>query len=175
MTEPNDSTEPAELADTAETPEYRRIRSVAVHREDVATALEATLRSDQTVVLRVTPPFSGRMRARLHSLGVTEPEQSTPDRNVVRSRPTDGAASTEPTEPAPIHIQPTDLVGTVPSYPEADDTATQYPDSDITTRRERHADAVDAWREQVRSNVVESVALESPTGNTHRVAVAVLG
>lgn len=55
--------------DSAASDDPGRIRSIAVHRDDVSTALEATLRSDREVVLRVTPPFSGRMRARLHNLG----------------------------------------------------------------------------------------------------------
>src|SRR6056297_3579117 len=48
------------------------IRSVAVTRADVVTALESNLRSDGRTVLRVTPPFSGRMRARLHEMGTGE-------------------------------------------------------------------------------------------------------
>ena len=55
-----------------------RIRSIAVHREDVANALEATLRSDREVVLRVTPPFSGRMRARLHAVDANAGDGSDP-------------------------------------------------------------------------------------------------
>jgi len=45
--------------DSAASDDPGRIRSIAVHRDDVSTALEATLRSDREVVLRVTPPFSG--------------------------------------------------------------------------------------------------------------------
>ncbi|WP_050032569.1 hypothetical protein [Halorubrum halophilum] len=124
-----------------------QIRSVAVHRDDVATALEATLRSDRAVVLRVTPPFSGRMRARLHSLGTSD--GATPDDD-----------SGEESGPAPIHIDPHDLVSDVPPYPEVDETMADNPDADVETRRKRHTEAVESWRETVRESVVDGVELD---------------
>ena len=47
------------------------VRSLAVHADDVVQALETNARADGEVeaILRVTPPFSGRMRARLHLAG----------------------------------------------------------------------------------------------------------
>lgn len=42
------------------------IRALAVRADDVLTALEARERGRRDAVLRITPPFSGRMRARLH-------------------------------------------------------------------------------------------------------------
>ena len=137
-----------------------RIRSIAVHREDVANALEATLRSDREVVLRVTPPFSGRMRARLHSLEETDGlSAETVDAEAV----------------SPIHIDPRDLVGDTPAYPEADQTASEYPDADVETRREQHAKAVTVWREEIRNSVVSSVAIDGSGGTGHEVNVTVLG
>jgi len=137
----------------------RRIRSLAVHREDVANALEATLRSDSRVVLRVTPPFSGRMRARIH-------------------RVSDGAG--EPAEP--IHVDAADLVDPLPAYPEVDDTVADHPDADVETRRERHAEAVAEWRTAVREAVGGSVelAVDAEAGSegpatTHTVDVTPLG
>lgn len=141
-----------------------RIRSIAVHRDDVATALEATLRSDRTVVLRVTPPFSGRMRARLHSLGSGGEADAETD--------TDG-------DPAPIHVDPRDLVAEVPPYPEVDETAADHPDTDLEARRKRHTEAVDSWREAVRKSVVDSVELDAGGGDgeveTVEIDVAALG
>jgi len=137
-----------------------RIRSIAVHREDVANALEATLRSDREVVLRVTPPYSGRMRARLHSLG-TEDDSS--------AEPGETACSTA------IHIDPRDLVADVPPYPEADETRADHPDADVETRRTRHAEAVGSWRERVRASIVASVPLSNGPGAEHVVDVTVLG
>ncbi|MFC7324506.1 hypothetical protein ACFQMF_07930 [Halorubrum rutilum] len=129
-----------------------RIRSIAVHREDVASALEATLRSDREVVLRVTPPFSGRMRARLHAVdaGASDP----PGEDAAASGERDG----DP--PTPIHVDPRELVAEVPPYPEVDETAAAHPDADLETRRRLHEEAVESWRERVRDSVVESVAIE---------------
>ena len=137
-----------------------RIRSIAVHRDDVASALEATLRSDREVVLRVTPPFSGRMRARLHTVG-------------------GGSGATTETEGGdaapPVHIDPRNLVADPPPYPEPDETAAKHPDASVETRRERHAKAVAAWRGAVRRSVVSSVAIEAGDAAPREVGVAVLG
>ena len=146
--------------DTVAGADPKRIRSIAVHREDVANALEATLRSDREIVLRVTPPFSGRMRARLHSF---EEGSSVP----AERGDTEGAAT--------IHIDPRDLITDATAYPEVDETAVEYPDSDIETRRERHAEAVASWRTRIRESVVSSVAIEGDDGAVHEVDVTVLG
>ena len=132
--------------ETAE-PGPDRIRSIAVHREDVANALEATLRSDREVVLRVTPPFSGRMRARLHALDAGGGDDA--------GEPDDADRA-----PAPLYVDPRDLVADAPPYPEPDDTAAEYPEADLETRRKRHADAVEAWRELVRERVGSTVEIE---------------
>jgi len=120
------------------------IRSIAVHRDDVAAALEASLRSDRDVVLRVTPPFSGRMRARIHDR--TDLEES--DR-----------------EAGAIHLPPADLIDDPPAYPEPDETtpagerATGADGYDVEKHYERHTDAVAAWRDAVRESVADSVVL----------------
>ena len=136
-----------------------RIRSIAVHREDVASALEATLRSDREVVLRATPPFSARMRARLHALDAGESQ---------------GDGDEDADAPVPIHIDPGALVADAPPYPEVDDTAADLPDADLETRRERHAANVEAWREAVRERVAEAVEIEVD-GETRTVDVTALG
>lgn len=144
-----------------------RVRSIAVHRDDVATALEATLRSDREVALRVTPPFSGRMRARLHALDAGSPSRSAGNGDAPSgSDPTGGDA------PAPVRVAPRDLVADVPPYPEVDDTAAEYPDADVATRRRRHAEAVEAWRDAVRERVVSTVELGE---ESHTVDVVALG
>ncbi|ELZ44400.1 hypothetical protein C463_08601 [Halorubrum californiense DSM 19288] len=140
-----------------------RIRSIAVHREDVANALEASLRSEREVVLRATPPFSGRMRARLHALDAGGNESGDGDG--------DGGSDDAP---APLHIDPRDLVADVPPYPEVDDTAAELPDADLETRRERHAANVEAWRETVRERVGSTVEVEVD-GEIRTVDVNALG
>jgi hypothetical protein len=136
-----------------------RIRSIAVHREDVASALEATLRSDREVVLRATPPFSGRMRARLHAIDAGDDG---------------GTGGSADGAPAPLHVDPRALVADAPPYPEVDDTAAEHPDADLEARRERHAEAVEEWRETVRERVAETVEIEVD-GETRTVDVTALG
>lgn len=139
-----------------------RIRSIAVHREDVANALEASLRSDREVVLRATPPFSGRMRARLHAL------------DAGGNAGGGGNSGSADDAPAPLHVDPRALVEEVPPYPEADDTAVEYPDADLETRRRRHEEGVEAWRETVRESVGSTVEIDVD-GEVHSVDVVALG
>jgi hypothetical protein len=136
------------------------IRVVVVHVDDVVTALEASERGGN-VVLRITAPFAGRVRARLHAVQATEPAE-------------DGRGG-----PSPIRIPPRNLVtGEVPAYPRVDDTDPSAADSaenyDVETHHERHTAAVTTWRDGVRDSVVDSVELDTTAG-PHRVAVSVLG
>lgn len=128
------------------------IRSVAVTVDDVVTALEATRRSDRRTVLRITPPFSGRMRARLH-------------------RPTDDDATDG------IHLDPSTLVTDLPPYPDPDETADRLRTAgEYTTERhhDRHTAAVQQWRAAAREAIVDAVALPTEDG-PHRVEVKRLG
>jgi hypothetical protein len=131
------------------------IRSIAVRADDLVTALENTLRSDGDAVVRLTPPFSGRMRARLHVTG------SVPEG-----------------DPEPIHVDPTDLVENLPAYPEPSETEDELRadrDAEYTRERhrERHRRAVEAWREAVPECVVDEAVLDAGDGE-HRVEVKLL-
>ena len=155
-----------------------RLRSIAVHRDDVATALEATLRSDREVVLRVTPPFSGRMRARLHSLGPASgsgPASESGSESEPTAEHEGGTESESTAEPSPLHVDPQSLVADAPPYPEVDQTAADHPDTDVDTRRERHTEAVEAWRTAVRGSVVDTVSIEAGDGESIDVDVTALG
>ncbi|RXK51594.1 hypothetical protein [Halorientalis pallida] len=139
-------------------PDPTAIRSIAVAAEDVVTALEAVRRSGQDPVLRVTPPFSGRMRARIHRDSTTEYDD----------------------EPAPIHVAPDALVtDAAPSYPtpaETEDALRGDPTVEYTRERhrDRHTEAVAAWRDAVTDQFVDAVTLDTPAG-PHEVSVTVLG
>jgi len=122
------------------------IRSVAISVPDVVAALEARRRTGRRAVLRVTPPFSGRMRARLH---------------VARGGADDDAS---------LHIHPGRLVTGVSRYPEPAGTGEPPPDAG-TDGRDR-APSVVAWRDAVRDGIVDEVRLP---GTDHRVAVTALG
>lgn len=61
------------------------IDSVAVTTADLVAAVEARDRNRRDAVLRITPPFTGRMRARIHVAG-TEAEYDDPEPIHVRPR-----------------------------------------------------------------------------------------
>jgi hypothetical protein len=132
------------------------IRSLAVTASDVVAAVEAQFQRGVPVVLRATPPFSGRMRARLHVVD-------------------EGAA----TEPESVHVDPTAmLAASAPPYPRPSDTEDQLradPSTEYTVERhhERHQRAVEGWRRAVHSHFVDEVTVETPAGD-HTVAVVVL-
>jgi hypothetical protein len=133
------------------------VRVLAVTTDDVVTAIEANERRDVGAVLRVTPPFSGRMRARLHREG----------------------GERDYDDPPPIHVPPDRFVDAVPPFPSADDTEDELRSDPATTysrerHRERHAAAVEAWRTRVRESILDSVSIPTPEG-PHEVRVATLG
>jgi hypothetical protein len=146
----------------------RRIESLAVTESDVIDSLEAAARGDREIVLRVTPPFSGRMRARLHDAGAV----GTSDSPGAAGDESDGA------DAAPIHIPPGRLVADPPTYPTVDDTEDDLRASGTPYSRERHRErhkaAVEAWRTAVRERLVEAVTLHTAAGRT-TVSVAYLG
>lgn len=135
------------------------IRSLAVTAEDLVAALEANARRDAGAVLRVTPPFSGRMRARLHIAGAEGGYDGSPE---------------------PIHVDPGRLVADdAPPFPGVDETEDDLradPDAEYTPERhrERHEARVETWRESVREYVRETATVETPAGPV-TVAVALLG
>lgn len=131
----------------------RSIRTIAVTVEDVVAALEATRRGGRKTVLRITPPFSGRMRARLH----VEAEEGGYEGDV-----------------RPVHVHPERLVEDVPPYPDVDETAAELEAYDVDTHRKRHTKAVREWRELVRSRIGDR-ALISIDGDAHEVEVVRLG
>jgi hypothetical protein len=133
------------------------IVSVAVTADDVVAALETNLRSDRRTVLRITPPFSGRMRARLHRLGV----------DAAAGEASDGA----------VHLAPSTLVADPPAYPEPDETADRLREAGAYTRErhhDRHTDAVQEWRSAVREVIVDAVDVPTETG-AHCIEVKRLG
>jgi len=127
-----------------ETDDPQVIRSVAVTVDDVIAALEANRSADRGAVLRITPPFAGRMRARIHVAG---------------------GEGTYDGEAEPIHLDPDSLVGNVPDYPTADETASQDSADNIETRRQRHTERVEAWREAVRGRLKSNISLATESGS----------
>jgi hypothetical protein len=130
------------------------IQVLAVTADDVVTAAEARFQRDEPVVLRVTPPYSGRMRARLHVAT--------------------GA------DPGTVHVDPRDLLSAdAPAYPRPADTEDELradPDVEYTVEchHERHRAALADWRERVRESFVDETVIATPEGE-QTVDVVVLG
>jgi len=141
----------------AEGDDPTRIRTLAVTAEDLLAALQARTQGSQPVVLRVTPPFSGRMRARLHV----------------------GQADYRG-DPTPLHVDPDALVEeSAPAHPrpaETEDELRADPDVAYTVERhhDRHQEAIESWRAQVREHVRERTRIETPDGS-HEVTISLLG
>jgi hypothetical protein len=146
---------------SGESTDPRRIRSLAVHRDDVVTALEARERDRKPTVLRVLPPFSGRMRARLH------------------------VATGEPGSDA-IHVLPATFVADPPPFPQVDETEDRLRERgeyDLDRHREAHERAVARWRETIEECLRERITLPASdaddepvaTGSGHDVTVNYLG
>lgn len=129
------------------------IRSLAISIDDIVTAYEAA-RDGKSVVLRVTSPFSGRMRARIHL-----------------ARETD--------DPETVHINPGMLItDDAPAYPTPEETEDRLRASEreysVETHHDLHVEAVQEWRDAVRSHVVSEITIETPDGS-HTVEVKPLG
>ena len=94
---------------------------LVVHAEDVLRALEVRARGRRNAVLRVTPPFTARTRARLHVAG----------------------AELDPSYDA-VHLKPTAFADEPPAFPTSDDAADG---PNLAAQRERHV--VEQWRRAV--------------------------
>lgn len=133
------------------------VRALAVTTGDVVTALEANERRGRDAVLRVTPPFTGRMRARLHLAGA-EGAYEGPSR--------------------PVHIDPERLVRDPPAFPSVDETGDELRASEEAYSRERHRErheaAVAEWRAAVRDALVERATISTGDGR-REVDVSYLG
>jgi len=130
------------------------IRSLALSPADAADAYVYSQENPGEAVLRATPPFHGRMRARIHVYHVDDTELT-------------GA----------VHVRPGDVIANdvVAAYPDLESALADADDPDAAAEiRDRHAEAVSDWQEQARESIVDSVTLETPDG-PHRVAVKTLG
>jgi len=132
------------------------VRSLAVTAEDLVAAVEARHQRGAPVVLRATPPFSGRMRARLHVPSDDGPEEGM------------------------VHVDPRALLDAeAPPYPRPGDTEDALRSRPTVTynverHHERHERAVAGWRRAVRDHFVDETVIETPAGE-RTVDVAVLG
>ncbi|WP_336337096.1 hypothetical protein [Haloarcula brevis] len=128
------------------------IRAVAISATDLVAAIEATADGSETV-LRITPPFSGRMRARLHVVQPDEDDET-------------------------VHLAPDALLtADAPPYPTPDDTADELRAADDETysverHRTYHEQRLAEWRASLPDYVVDNTTV-GDTG--HDVTVSLLG
>ncbi|PCR90989.1 hypothetical protein [Natrinema ejinorense] len=143
----------AEHDDSASEDDPAAIRSIALSPDDAVDAFIYSQENPGEAVLRVTPPFHGRMRARLHVYRVDDTELT-------------GA----------VHLSPSAIIANdlIDAYPDLESTLDAENSTEADRIRERHADAVDDWRARARDGIVDSVALETDDG-THRVELKPLG
>lgn len=123
------------------------IRSLAVSTEDVVDAFVYDRENPASAVLRVTPPFHGRMRARIHVYHVDDADAT-------------GA----------IHVPPRDLLSEAvrAAYPTLESFAAEDDAGD------RYAEAIERWRERARDAIADRVVLETDDG-PREVSVTRLG
>lgn len=130
------------------------IKSLAITSDDIVTAVAATERNRENVVLRVTPPYSGRMRARLHVVQPTETADET------------------------IHIPPEKLLSPdAPEVPSTDETADELRESaddsySVERHRRYHDQRLEEWRETLPEYIVDRIYLPQVG---HEVAISLLG
>lgn len=146
----------------------RALRAIAVHADDVLTALEARERGRRRTVLRVTPPLSGRKRARIHVAGGGGEDPQPAD---------DSEPAVVPEPVRALHVPPRAFVEGVPPFPAVDDTEDELRAAGEYSRerhRERHAEAVAEWRRTAADALVDHVTVATDGGD-HEVRVAYLG
>ncbi|THE65560.1 hypothetical protein D8Y22_07030 [Salinadaptatus halalkaliphilus] len=164
------------------------IRSLAISPADATNAYAYTQENPGDAVLRVTPPFHGRMRARLHVYQIDD----TPVTGAVHVDP--AAVIDDDVLAAYPHLQDeghtnaedeghTNAEDEGHTNADGDDGTIHADESDDVTadtststerRRKRRAEAVDRWRTRAQDAIVETVALETDT-ETHRVDVKLIG
>jgi len=154
---------------------------VVVHADDVVAALAATAQGRETV-LRVTPPFRRRQRARIHvpgeETGAGPSEARTRESGESRSagervHDEHAAGDADPVSvPAAAFVD--DAAPSFPRAPETEPAPAESPDYDVDEHLERHEDAVAAWRAAVPEHFRETVTHEVG-GATLAVDVKYLG
>lgn len=129
------------------------IRSFALSAEDAADAYAYTQENPGEAVLRVTPPFHGRMRARIH---------------VYRRDDTELTGA--------VHVRPEAVIAdeVVADYPDLEGKLEAADPSGTERIRKRHAEAVEEWQARAQTAIVDAVTIDTDAG-PHRVEVKRVG
>lgn len=166
----------------------RTVDVLVVHADDVVAALAATAQGRETV-LRVTPPFRGRQRARIHVVesvdGADAPSsggsamdgedaggiEATDAGPVQRA---DGAEAADPLH-VPADAFVSDDAPSFPRAPETEPTPANSPEYDVDEHFQRHEDAVADWRSTVSEHFRERIRTEASGGELCELEVRYLG
>ncbi|WP_436344959.1 hypothetical protein [Natronorubrum sp. FCH18a] len=129
------------------------IRSLALSPADAADAYAYTQENPGEAVLRVTPPFHGRMRARIHVYRLDDTELT-------------GA----------VHVPPADVIerDVLDDYPTLETELEDVVPAETDHVRKQHAEAVEEWQARARDAIVDAVTLETDDG-PHSVDVKRIG
>ena len=129
------------------------IRSLALSPADAADAYAYTQENPGEAVLRVTPPFHGRMRARIHVYHLDDTELT-------------GA----------VHVAPAAVIAddVVADYPTLETELEDVDPSETDRVRKRHGEAVEAWQERAREAIVDEITLETDDG-PHSIEIKRVG
>lgn len=131
------------------------VRSIAVTVQDLVVAVETNRTSARRAVLRLTPPFSGRMRARLH-------------------------VELDEDDPQTVHVPPSRLLDDdAPAYPRPAETEQRLRSASgveytVERHRKRHTEAIAEWRARLPAAVRDRATIPTPAG-PREVAVTTLG
>ncbi|WP_227130596.1 hypothetical protein [Halorubellus salinus] len=157
-----------------ESPDPRSVDVLVVHADDVVAALAATAQGRETV-LRVTPPFRRRQRARIHVPGEMGVQQAAPP----ESNPAGNDERAEDVDADPLLVPAEAFVDeNAQSFPRAPDTEpkpAESPEYDVDEHFERHEDAVADWRERVPEHFRERTHVAGPSDERCEFEVRYLG
>lgn len=158
------------------------VRVVTVTTEDAVAALEANLRRSRGLVLRLTPPFHGRQRARLHRPTSSGDDGERRPAGAYGGGGGGGSGASDRSTggwraDGAVHVDPAALFPDAPPYPEVDETAARLRtdgEYDPDRHYEAHAERVAEWRAALRERRADSVTLDLGDG-PHDVGVRWLG
>jgi hypothetical protein len=135
---------------SAQADDPRAVDVLVVHAEDVVSALAATEQGRETV-LRVTPPFRRRQRARIHVPGDADGHP--------------GGSGDGDADAAPLHVPARAFVADdAPGFPRATETEPAPAESseyDVDEHFDRHATAVEEWRETISTYFRDEVSVDA--------------
>lgn len=170
-----------------ESEDPRTVDVLVVHADDVVAALAATAQGRETV-LRVTPPFRGRQRARIHVVEGVDGADGPPGGGAMDGEDARGVEATDagPVRRAdgaeaadPLHVPADAFVSddapSFPRAPETEPTPAASPEYDVDEHFDRHEDAVANWRTTVSAYFRERTRTEAPGGEHCEFEVRYLG